>query len=179
MPHILTGGVPDERAGDGRLAYRKLGLTPATSGFELRSPAFGDGSPIPRVYTADGGEVRPPLLWEAVPAAATELLLIAEDPDAPTPDPFVHWVVHDIPPRARRIDEALASGSHEGRTTMIRSRWLGCAPPKGDLPHRYFFQLFAADRPLRLGTHAGRNLALTALRGHVLGCAVLIGTYRR
>ncbi|HZD91323.1 MAG TPA: YbhB/YbcL family Raf kinase inhibitor-like protein, partial [Pseudolabrys sp.] len=31
--------------------------------FVLESPAFRDGEPIPRKYTADGENVSPPLRW--------------------------------------------------------------------------------------------------------------------
>jgi len=39
--------------------------------------------------------------------------------------------------------------------------------------------LFAADRELDLPAGIGRSAILGALRGHVLSCATLIGTYRR
>ena len=62
---------------------------------------------------------------------------------------------------------------------MFQRGWAGCAPPKGDFAHRYFFQLFALDRELTLPSGTGRSALLYALGGHLLACATLIGTYRR
>ena len=41
------------------------------------------------------------------------------------------------------------------------------------------FQLFALDVTLTLGAGAGRGALLDAIEGHVLGAAVLTGTYER
>ena len=39
----------------------------------------------------------PPLAWSAPPAGTVEIALICDDPDAPTPEPWVHWVAYGIP----------------------------------------------------------------------------------
>ena len=178
MPHLVVGGVPRERAGEQRLAFRRLGADPAGD-LRLTSDAFANGEPIPIRYTADGGGTEPPLRWSGVPQGAESLALIVEDPDAPTPLPFVHWLFYAIPPSARSIDAARAGGALEGRNSMFRTGWVGCAPPKGDRAHRYFFQLFALGRSLDLGPGTGRSALLRAMSGNVSSCATLIGTYRR
>jgi len=47
---------------------------PATPGVPstiiLESPAFSNGSRIPRKYTCDGDDVSPPLRWRNVPTVA-------------------------------------------------------------------------------------------------------------
>jgi Raf kinase inhibitor-like YbhB/YbcL family protein len=176
VPRIALGGVPAERAGEERLAYRRLQLQP--SRIQLFSD-FTDGEPIPFAHSADGGAFAPPLSWTGTPKEARSLALLVEDPDAPTPNPFVHWIVYGIPPGADSAGAALAQGAHAGRNSMMRPQWAGCAPPKGDSPHRYVFQLFAVDRPLQLGTHAGRSAVVEALRHRVIGLGLLTGTYRR
>jgi hypothetical protein len=176
MPHILFGGVPPERAGEERLAFHKLGAYP-TGLPALSSEAFVDAGPIPRIYTVEGEGKSPPLRWKVVPGGTRALALIVEDPDAPTPDPFVHWIVTGIPPTAGSIEAALAQGAHQGRNSMLRASWAPCAPPKGDEAHRYFFQLFALSR--ETGPVPGRSALLTAMRGCVLGSATLVGTFRR
>ena len=50
--------------------------------FALRSPAFEDGSPIPR-RTCEGEDVSPALKWTAPLAEARSLALVVDDPDAP------------------------------------------------------------------------------------------------
>jgi Raf kinase inhibitor-like YbhB/YbcL family protein len=178
LPHLIVGGVPKERAGEGRLAFRRLGVEP-TGEMRLTSPAFGHGEPIPTRYTADGRSDEPPLLFGGIPPQAQSLALVVEDPDAPTPQPFVHWLLYGIPATATSTDQAYALGAKRGRNSMLKAGWAGCAPPRGDVAHRYFFQLFALDRYLELPPRIGRSALSFAMGGHLLGCAVLIGTYKR
>ena len=35
--------------------------------------------------------------WENVPEGTRQLALICDDPDAPTPQPWVHWVIYAMP----------------------------------------------------------------------------------
>src|SRR5947209_16358377 len=121
----------------------------------------------------------PPLSFSGVSAQARSLALIVEDPDAPTPNPFVHWIVYGIAPEAGSIAAALATGAQAGRNSMLRTGWAPCAPPKGDRAHRYFFQLFALAAPPRLQGHVGRSALLESIEGRIVGCGLLIGTYRR
>jgi Raf kinase inhibitor-like YbhB/YbcL family protein len=177
MPHIFLGGVPQERAGEERLAWRRLHLQP--DGFRLFCDSFSEDEAIPRQHAADGGNLRPLLRWAGIPPGTKSLALLVEDPDSPTVNPFVHWLVYNIPLDADDIADAIGEGARQGLNSMFGSTWTGCAPPKGDTPHRYVFQLFALDRPLDLGENAGRSAFLKAMKGHVLGCAVTMGTYQR
>jgi Raf kinase inhibitor-like YbhB/YbcL family protein len=176
VPRIALGGVPVERAGELRLAHRKLSARPA--GIRLESD-FSDGTEIPAAHSADGDATLPPVRWTGVPQDTRALALLVEDPDAPTPNPFVHLIVTAIPPHVTSLDAAFAAGAQVGRNSMLRPGWTGCAPPKGDHPHRYVFQLFALDDNLALRAPAGRSALLAAMRGHVIGVGLLTGTYRR
>jgi Raf kinase inhibitor-like YbhB/YbcL family protein len=176
VPRIAIGGVPVERAGEERLAYRRLNVHPTGI---LLTADFDDGGRIPEEHTAEGAGLPVPLSWSEVPRAARSLTLLVEDPDAPTPNPFLHWSIYAIHPSARDVAQAIASGAHVGRNSMLRTGWAGCAPPKGDDAHRYVFQLFALDVFPQLGAHCGRSAIVEELRGHVLGFGLLTGTYRR
>ena len=44
------------------------------------------------------------MTWTKPPAAAHELALLMEDPDAPS-GTFVHWTVYGLPPTTVSIDE--------------------------------------------------------------------------
>jgi Raf kinase inhibitor-like YbhB/YbcL family protein len=178
LPHLLLCGVPPERAGVRRLAFRRLGVEPRGD-LQLTCDAFANGEPIPIRYTAEGGSAEPPLRFRGAPRESRSLALLVEDPDAPTPRPFVHWLVYAIPPSATSIDAARASSAREGLSSVLKKGWVGCAPPRGDSAHRYFFQLFASDRELDLPAGTGRSPLLRVLSGHVISCATLIGTYRR
>lgn len=178
VPHLFRGGVPPVRAGEEQLAWHRLDAR-TTEGFGLRSDAFAGGEPIPTLHSADGPGLRPPLEWTGHPTGTRTLALIVEDPDAPTPRPFVHWLVYDLPTTVRTIAEGIHAGAMQGRNSLLRPGWTGCAPPEEDTPHRYVFQLFAVDRALLIGPNVGRSRLLRSLRGHVLGCALLTGTYQR
>ena len=52
-------------------------------------------------------------------------------------------------------------------------------PPPGHGTHHYHFKLYALDTKLDLEPGATKDELLTAIKGHVLGEAKLIGTYER
>lgn len=177
LPHLFTGGVPSERAGEERLAHKRVHAH-ASEDLILMSGAFEDGEDIPREYSMEGGSRTPELSWSGVPDGTQSLALVVEDPDAPTPNPFLHWMLYDIAPAASAITGEVAVG-HAGRNSMMQTTWAGCAPPRGDSPHRYVFQLFALDRRLGLPDFSGRTALLNAMKGRILGYTTLTGTYQR
>ncbi|MDB5305727.1 MAG: Phosphatidylethanolamine-binding protein [Phycisphaerales bacterium] len=184
MPKLVTGGVPKFRAGDQRLSYNEFDVPESLS---VSSDAFNSGEPIPVKYTGDGENVSPPLRWSGMPADAKSFVLIVEDPDAPTPNPFVHWLAYNIPTDILQLHEAIPKGPEpqegapfpQGKNSMLQPGYAGPSPPKGDIPHHYHFQLYALDRMLDLAPGAGRSALLKAMRGHVLAKGRLIGTYGR
>jgi Raf kinase inhibitor-like YbhB/YbcL family protein len=152
----------------------------------LESPAFDDGGSIPPRYTADGERISPPLTFRRAPADAEALVLMVEDPDAPTPDPLVHLIAWDLPPDLRELPEGeLKSPGHEGldenlgRNAYQQTAWLPPDPPTAHGPHLYVFQVFALDRRLDFAHAPGRKAVVEAMRGHVLAKGVLVGTYER
>ena len=70
--------------------------------FKLTSSAFAAGAAIPSKYSGEGGDVSPPLAWDGAPEGTKEFALICDDPDAPTPEPWVHWVIYGIAPAVHR-----------------------------------------------------------------------------
>ena len=148
----------------------------------IQSSGFKDGGSIPTKYTGDGSDVSPPLSWSSVPPEAVELALIAEDPDAPGPFPFVHWVAYKIPAQSRGLQEGAAGkppgGILQGTNSFGKSGYDGPAPPPGS-PHHYQFRLYALDHALHAGPDLDRKGLLAAMEGHVLTEGVLVGTYQR
>ncbi|EHY87187.1 YbhB/YbcL family Raf kinase inhibitor-like protein [Saccharomonospora azurea] len=149
-----------------------------SNGLELRSPAFNDNTYIPERYSRQGGNEVPPLQWTHVPDGTEELALVCEDPDAPG-GVFVHWVVTAIPPDVGSIEEAAPSNATLGRNSFGDLGWGGPQPPVGDDPHRYFFRLYAVDRPLGLGEGATAEDVHAADDGHVLATGTLVGLFAR
>ena len=148
----------------------------------LTSSAFPDGGMIPSTFTCDGRNVSPPLAWGPPPAGTKSFALISDDPDAPV-GTWVHWVVYNLPPSVRHLPEALppdterSDRTRQGLTDFGRIGYGGPCPPSGT--HRYFFKLYALDTVLSLEPAASKAKLEEAMRGHILGQAHLIGTYRR
>lgn len=186
MPAIITGGKPGCRPGEERLAWSKPELA-ATRELFVRSDAFEGLTSIPSKYSVDELGISPPLSWSTVPDGTKSIALVVEDPDAPTPDPFVHWLLYNVPADLRGLPEdvrheeiaAAARGAMQGKNSMLKLGWTGMAPPKGDTPHHYHFQLFALDSTLDLKPGAGRSALFEAMMGHVIGRGDLVGTYQR
>ena len=181
VPHWLGSALKGVRAGHGKLAVMRLaheGMI-GKGGFTLKSAAFTHGSELDPCFTADEEDaVAPPLEWSAPPTGARELALVVEDPDAPAPQPFCHWLVWGLAPQAGQILEG-ETPPKAGKNSYGNSEWLLPDPPTGHGAHDYVFQLFALDEPLELAPGASRDDLLEAMEGHVIGAALLVGTYAR
>ena len=152
----------------------------------LTSAAFADGAEIPSRHTCEGADVSPPLSWAAIPPATRSLALIVDDPDAPDPAApkmtWVHWVLYDLPPAATALPEGvsagrLPTGTREGLNDWQRTGYGGPCPPIGR--HRYFFKLYALDKPLGDLRKPTKAQVEAAMKGHVLAHAELVGTYQK
>lgn len=157
---------------------------------EITSPAFSHGQPIPKQYTGEGADVSPPLSWTAIPEEAKELVLICDDPDAPTAEPWVHWVIYKIPATSGGLPEGVDKkarlkdppGVLQGKNSWPSGQTVGYRgplPPPGHGTHRYFFKLYALEA--KLVTEPGRSKAalLDEIRNHIVAEGQLIGTYER
>jgi Raf kinase inhibitor-like YbhB/YbcL family protein len=150
----------------------------------LTSPDFEHEGSIPSRHTCDGQDTAPALTWSGVPADATSLALIVDDPDAPDPAKpqrtYVHWVLYNIPTTATGLPAGaraatLPAGTGEGKNDWNRLGYGGPCPPIGR--HRYFFKLYALNRQLA-GLHEPTKAELlSAMEGHILAQAELMGTY--
>jgi Raf kinase inhibitor-like YbhB/YbcL family protein len=151
--------------------------------FQLQSSAIKAGAEIPRKFTCQGDDASPALSWNGAPAAVESFALIADDPDAPV-GTWVHWVLYDLPATATQLaenvpkTEKLSSGGTQGRNDFKKLGYGGPCPPPGK-PHRYFFKLYALDTVLNLKPGASKAEVESAMKGHVLAQAELMGTYKR
>jgi len=145
----------------------------------VHSSAFAPGTKIPAKYTGEGEDVSPPLEWTGVPAAAKELVLVCDDPDAPRAEPWVHWVAYKIPVSQTGLPEGAGSGFVAGRNDFGKNAYGGPMPPRGHGIHHYHFKLYAIDRPLEAGPGLSKGDVLERIRGRVIGAGELIGTYER
>jgi Raf kinase inhibitor-like YbhB/YbcL family protein len=150
----------------------------------LKSSAFGQEKRIPDRYTCEGDDTSPPLSWSGAPPRTQSFALVCSDPDAPMKT-WYHWAIFDIPATADHLDEGVGSrvragGLRQAVNDFGRPGYGGPCPPKGHSEHHYRFQLLALDVPtLALPEKAHcRDVERTAAP-HVLGEAVLTGTYSR
>lgn len=153
---------------------------------QIHSPAFADGAEIPSKYTCEGDDTAPELNWRGVPGGTRSLVLIVDDPDAPDPAAprmtWVHWVLYNLPPDSSGLPEGtttndLPAGTGEGSNDWKRTGYGGPCPPVGR--HRYFHKLYALDTVLGGLSKPTKAEVESAMQGHILEQAELLGTYRK
>jgi Raf kinase inhibitor-like YbhB/YbcL family protein len=154
---------------------------------QLISPAFNTGESVPRRYTGDGEDLSPPLAWSELPAGTAALALLCEDPDAPRTEPWVHWIIYDLPSSVSELPEGISPTPElrkpftcrQGRNSWEKNGYGGPAPPRKHGVHHYIFTLYALRQPTGLAPGASKADLLKAIEGHVLETATLVGLYER
>ena len=164
-------------------------MPPSTPGFTLSTTAFEDGGVIPNKYTqADPKYVSPALQWTNVPENTVSFVLTVRDPDGAPGKKLtdvLHWLIFNVPGTAHGLPEAipavpqLPDGSVQIKNTRgdvgFRGPGAGAAGPY----HHYTFEIYAIDMKLSLGPDASRADVMSAIDGHILGKAVLMGRFHR
>lgn len=145
----------------------------------IQSEGFEAGSVIPRRFTGEGQDISPPLVFQQVPRGTREIALICDDPDAPTPEPWVHWVLYKLSAATRSLDEGETGGGVVGKNSWGTVGYRGPLPPPGHGVHRYRFRVYALDTEPDLAPGVDKEELLGAMQGHVLAEAELVGTYER
>jgi Raf kinase inhibitor-like YbhB/YbcL family protein len=146
---------------------------------ELNSPAFGDHELIPARHARDRDNVSPALQWSGVPDGAAELLLMCEDPDAPS-GTFLHWLVTGIDPTTTGVAEGqVPRGGQEWINDFGEKGWGGPQPPRGDDAHRYVIRLYALPRPVRLPAEPSVANVRDAVDATALASGTTVGRYQR
>ena len=163
-------------------------VTPRERGrLEIASSAIGPDGRIGDIYSAYHDNVSPPLEWTRV-LDAESFALIVEDPDAPREEPFVHWMIWNIPSSATSLPEGIPRGAErEDGSRQISAtgpNYRGPAAPSTGPMHHYVFELFALDTLIGVpavgaSPPATRAAVVAAMAGHIRGKAALVGLYRR
>lgn len=134
---------------------------------------FKHNGKLPKKYSCDAFEgAVPEIRWSGAPSGTKSFALIADDPDAPMAEPFVHWVVYNIPGDAIEVQ-----GGVEGKNSGKKLGYYPACPPSGE--HRYFFTVYALDSMLDLPAGSTKNTLLSAMKNHILAQASIIGLYER
>ena len=179
----LLGAAPALAAGGG-LAFDDPRLQSEVA-LQVAIPQVVDGGPLPRNYARDGRNLSPPISWTPGPPNVRGYVVIVQDPDAPGPQPFVHWLAYDIPRQMTSLARGLHNmdtltrplGVEQGRNDHGGVGYTGPDVPPGAPGRHYHFQVFAVDRALR--TPPGTDLATLErdMAGHVAARGELVATY--
>ena len=145
---------------------------------KLTSSAFENNQYIPLKYACGGANINPPLSIVGAPEGTESLVLIVDDPDAPSGD-WVHWTIFNIPPNAKEIKEGggAPAGSIESKTNFRNTGYGGPCPPSGI--HHYQFKLYALDSVLNLDASADKKDIEKSMTGRILAQDLLVGLYER
>lgn len=153
---------------------------PPRPDMSLESSAFAEGDIIPAKFTCDGENISPELSVISPPSGTATLAIIVDDPDAPV-GVWDHWVEYDIALEAGD-DQTWTEGVGVLGTRGVNSWNLpgygGPCPPEGQ-NHRYFFTVYALDTELLIPEGVDSGELRTAMEGHILAEAQLMGTYSR
>mgnify|MGYP001266242057 CR=1 FL=1 len=141
---------------------------------QITSNAFKNQDTIPDKYTCQGQNINPPFNISEVPNEAKSLVLVVEDPDAPT-GTWIHWTLWNIDPKTTIIyEDDIPTNAVEGTTSFGKPGWGGPCPPSGT--HRYFFKLFALNTMLNIPATSTIAELSKAMEGHTLATAEYMET---
>ena len=146
----------------------------AQDSMQISSPEFKNNELLPAKFTCQGQGVNPTLFIDGLPKDAKSLVLIVDDPDAPSGN-FVHWIVYDAP-LIKQIAESAVFGK-PGLNSLGKLGYVSPCPPSGT--HRYFFKVYALDKMLNLPEGVSKADLENAMQSHILDQAQLIGLYKK
>jgi hypothetical protein len=159
-------------------------------GLTLTTTAFEDGGIIPNKYTQanPAAPPSPELKWSHVPDGTVSFALILNDPDTAlnkTTEVVLHWLIFNIPGTATGLPEGVAhdaqlpDGSVQGLNRSKNVGYMGMGAGALGPYHHYTYELYALDTKLTLGPDATRAEVMTAMSGHILGKAILVGRFHK
>jgi hypothetical protein len=183
------GDAPETEPTGDRTANRALatdgGTDRTAASLTLTSPAFDDGATLPTRFSCDGEGASPPLSVAGVPDGTASLAVVVDDPDAPGSDPFVHWVLWNLPADTAEIpadvpdERTVLGGARQGTNGGGGVGYYPACPPADDGPHTYRFTLYALDDRLDATAGARRDAVQRAVDDATLARARLTATYER
>ncbi len=171
----------------------EVGAQDAPETISVTSSAFDHHGMVPESNSAYGENVSIDLTWADLPEGTQQLALICDDPKVVEigmmEQPFVHWVMYNIPASASGLPAGLPSdatlemdgleGAVNGLNGLRRPGYFGPRPPANGQLHAYHFRVYALDDALDLEPGLGKAELLDAMEGHVLATGMLMGHYER
>ena len=145
---------------------------------EITSNAFSNNGKIPPKYTCDGDNVNPYLKITNIPEQTKSLVLIVDDPDAPSKT-WVNWIVFNISVSGKEliIPENSVPKGIQGINDFKKIEDGGPCPPSGT--HRYSFKIYALDSQLELKEGSSKKQVEEVMKNHIIDNSELVGVYSK
>ena len=165
--------------------YIILSLPFDIQAIKLTSTSFKNNKTLDKkfAYTECGGQNNSPeLVWNQAPQGTKSFVLICDDRDVPTPEPWVHWIVYNIPSTAYKLAQGESFKdipALQGKNSWGNQKYDGPCPPKGSGTHHYHFTIYALDiKKLDTKDAPDKNQIIQSIKDHILEQKELIGLYQ-
>ena len=152
----------------------------------VSSSSFPPNGDMPISCSCKGGEASPALRWENSGPDVKSYVVLATDPDVPTPAfrlyNLSHWVVYNLPASVLSLPEGVTAeqirrlNGKVGKNGTGSATYIGPCPPAGR--HAYVFRVYALDRMLSLTHSTGKQDVLDGMKGHILAYGELTGYFQ-
>jgi len=168
----------------GSLALVFLGCSAGAGATLFNLPAISSASPltvscpdfaggvIPPDFSAYGKGLTPKISWSSPPAGTNGVLLVVEDPDAPGPTPFVHWILAMPGAPTQPTSDTVHGINSNGDDAYFPPH------PPDSKPHHYHYEVFALSQPIGNGK-LDRDAVVAALNNGALAKGELVATYTK
>lgn len=177
VPLLLAAGCTGGTRPAPALPPRSPVPAGAAATLQVTSPGWAEGTRVPEQYTCSGAGTSPALAISGVPARATALAVVVDDPDAPG-GTFTHWIA-SLPVETRTVAAGvLPPGARQALNSAGTVGWTPVCPPRGTT-HRYRLTVIALAEPPGLRPTMPPAVALAEVSRSVLARGTLTGTYRR
>lgn len=149
----------------------------------LTSTAFANNGAIPRVHVAanGGGNMSPPLTWKNPPAGTGSFVIQMVDLDflRPSPAPFIHWVITNIPATSTQLPAAVPGGNNltAPAEALGASQFKNYGGPNPPNLHRYEWTIYAIKQGQTVTIVENSTMNKAELEAKSLGKATLVGTF--
>lgn len=145
----------------------------------IKSPEFEANSLMPPKFTCDRENISPPLIFEEIPNNASSLCLTLEDLDQSAPNFFAHWLVINIDPSIRAVEEGTVPlGATQLTNDSDEIDYFGPCPKAGK-KGKYAFNLYALDKRLELSNEHTKIDIEREIDGHIIDNVSLSFFYER
>lgn len=150
---------------------------------KITSPAFADGSWIPKKNSARGADLSPAFSITHIPEGTISLAITLDDASHPLFPNYNHWLIWNLPVQdlilegiSHGYEVNELKGAKQGRA-YGKNCYKGPKPPLKTI-HTYAFTVYALDCKLDLRDKTTKADLLNAMAGHILEQAVLLGKFQ-